>query len=314
MNLPKDASALDWFASALDGKESSNVTSGLDHLVQSQDAKLLFARALKNALANPIPHAQDRISLLQEDIRTLEKTLHLRLSMLPLDRPQAWFRSSPPTDKSPIASTAWHDPIFLAFEGQHADTVKKLIPELWNTKSIASRLYDPGFSLWGRLLKMNVRLGQLNQLPAPFQDILLEDMPEAIPDELLSPMLAVYGAQLASRIKACQRDLEACYSLLWARSESFLVSFYVQHLAMRARTGGESHSTASDRSVPKRRMGPLEEALQFMNFSRLPNFDDLRSRYRVMAQSLHPDRGGNEERFKLLSLHYQALLKQLQRF
>ena len=293
-----------------------NVSSGLAQMLRSQDSKLQFAQALHTALANPIPQAPDRISLFQEDIRTLDKTLRLRLSLLPLDRPQSWFRTSPPMDKNPITSTVFRDPIFLAFEDQHAETIKKALPMLWQSKSLGSEFYDPGFSLWGRLLKMNLHLSRLNQMASPFQDILFEDMPEAIPDELMTPSLQLFGTQLASRIKACQRDLESCYRFLWARSESFLAAQSLQHLAMRARTtrGARPEAEGSESFVPKRRLGPLEEALQFMSFSRLPNFEDLRSRYRSMAQSLHPDRGGNEERFKLLSVHYQALLKQLQRF
>ncbi|RZA13473.1 MAG: hypothetical protein EOP10_29665 [Proteobacteria bacterium] len=306
MNVQSRPFGLDWFGSALNGKESQNVSSGLTQLVEQEESRLMFAKALKHALANPIPHAPDRIALLHDDIRTLEKTLRLRLSMLPLDRPQAWFRTSPPMDKSPIASTSWHDPIFLAFEESHAQTVKKVLPELFAAKYIASKDYDPGFSLWGRLLKMNLKLHQLNHLPAPFTDIALEDMPDAIPDELLTPALAQYGAQLAARIKACQKDLEACYGYLWSRSESFLVALHVQHLARQSRSGIATPGS--------RKLSPLEEALKFMSFSRLPNIDDLRTRYRTMAQTMHPDLGGTEERFKLLSVHYQALLKQLQRF
>lgn len=307
------APGLDWFASALDGKEAGNVSTGLDSVLRQEELRLSFVKALKHSLSSPIPHAPDRIAHLHEDIRAMEKTLRLRLSLLPLDRPQAWFRTSPPMDKSPIAATAWHDPILLAFEDSRADTVKKVLPELWRTKRIASEIYDPGFSLWGRLLKMNVRLQALNQLPAPFHDLLLEDMPEAIPDDLSSKALNEFASHLSTRIKACQRDLDACYQFLWSRSESFLQALYVQHLAMKARSGQSSESDTS-RAIPKRALSPLEEALHFMNFSRLPSFDDLRNRYRTMAQALHPDRGGNEERFKLLSVHYQALLKQLQRF
>ncbi len=308
-------SEIDWFASALDGKEASNVSSGLERLVRQEEMRLLFAKTLKASLANPIPHAPDRIALMLEDIRTLDKTLRLRLNMLPLDRPQAWFRTSPPTDRSPIASTSWHDPIFLAFDEASADSVRRILPILWNEKKLASELYDPGFSLWGRLLKMNVALHRLNTLPSPFPDILLEDLPEAIPDEYQTISLQTFGTHLSSRIKQCQRELKSCYTFLWQRSEPFLASLYVRHLSDMAKRGQSFGGQFSEKNrESKRRLSPLEEALVFMNFSRLPSLDDLRNRYRSMAQTLHPDRGGSEERFQLLSVHYQALLKQLQRF
>jgi hypothetical protein len=306
LNVQTKPSGLDWFAVAVSSKESRHLSSGLFQLVEQEESRLLFAKALKEALGNPIPHAPDRIALLHDDIRTLDKTLRLRLSMLPLDRPQAWFRTSPPTDKSPIASTSWHDPVFLAFEESRAQIIRKVLPELWSAKYVASSDYDPGFSLWGRLLKMNLKLHRLNHLAPPFSDIALEDMPEAIPDDLLTPSLALYGEHLAERIKACRKDLQACFDYLWSRSESFLAALHVQNLSRRSREG---FSDDPSRVSPKG--NPLAEALHFMSFHRLPHFDDLRRRYRTMAQVLHPDRGGSEDRFKLLNLHYRVLRKQL---
>ena len=56
----------------------------------------------------------------------------------------------------------------------------------------------------------------------------------------------------------------------------------------------------------------IGDAMRFMEFKSLPNFDDLRQRYRVMAHALHPDRGGSEDRFKQLTLHYKRLLQHLE--
>ncbi|MBC7662052.1 MAG: hypothetical protein H7249_20345 [Chitinophagaceae bacterium] len=300
----------DWFAFGLEGTASS----GLDKVLRLQETKLQFARALKYALANPIPQAPDRIALIHDDIKSLDKTLRLRVSMLPLDRPQAWFRPGIPAEKSPIASSEHTDPIFMPFEDSHAAVVRLALPEFWRQRIVATDRYDAGFSLWGRLLALNKKLHQLNHLSAPFHDITIDEMPDAIPDELSSPALNAFVTQLCQRLKACQRDLEACYSFLWARSESFLFALHVQYM------GGRGKESRADKNAPPplphngRKLSPLEEALRFMNFSRLPNFADLRARYRVMAQALHPDRGGNEDHFKLLSLHYQALLKQSQRF
>lgn len=305
------ANSSDWFAAALSGASGSNVSSGLDDVVRQEELRLAFVRALKNSLASPIPHAPDRIAHLQEDIKAMDKTLRLRLSMLPLDRPQAWFRTFPPADRSPITATTWYDPILLAFEDSRAATVQAALPELWRSKRIANENYDPGFSLWGRLFKMNARLHSLNTLPAPFDDLLLEDMPEAIPDELSTRALMVFTQQVKSRIKDCQRDLEACFHFLWSRTQLFLQTLNLSYLASKTRSGAKTEYQA--RPAP-RKLSPLEEALAFMNFSRLPSFNDLRVRYRSMAQALHPDRGGNEDRFKLLSEHYQAVLKQLQRY
>ncbi len=303
---------LDWFAPALDVP----IGAGLDKVLRSEESRLQFVRALKQALANPIPHAPDRISLIQGDIKALDKALRLRVGILPLDRREAWFRSSPNGERSPIASTAMDEPIFMRFDEAQAAQIRLEIPELWRKKLTGTSVFDPGPSIWGRLLTLNKKLAQLGQLPGPFHDIHLEDLPDAIPDEFASPALAQFGTQLAQRYKLCVRDLDTAYQTLWTRSESFL---YAQHVNFKAgRAGASSSSKAGSSSHAGARrpapLTPMEEALKFMNFSRLPAFDDLRQRYRAMAQVLHPDRGGNEDKFKLLTLHYQAILKQIQRF
>lgn len=306
-------SAVDWFALGL----GDDIGAGLKGVLEQEEAKIHFVRALKTALVNPIPHAPDRIRLLHDDVKALDKTLRLRVGMLPLDRPQAWFRASSQSekDKSPIGGIAFHDPIFMAFDEAEAMTLRRLLPAYWQQRVVATDRYDPGLSLWGRLLILNKRLHVLNTMRAPFQDIALDEMPEAIPDALSSPALIQFGTQIAQRIKLCRKDLEASYAFLWSRSESFLYARHLHSMAYKTRTRPQAEDReASAPPLAKRKLSPLEEALLFMSFSRLPSFDDLRQRYRAMAAALHPDRGGCEERFKLLTLHYQALLKQLQRF
>lgn len=306
-------SAVDWFALGLD----DSLGAGLKKVLDQEQARIAFIHTLQAALVNPIPHAPDRIRLIHDDIKTLDKSLRLRVGMLPLDRPQAWFRVSAPTekDKSPIGGVDFHDPIFMAFDEAHALSVRRLIPEYWKQGVVATDRFDPGLSLWGRLLILNKRLNTLNNLAAPFQDIALDEMPDAIPDAFSSPSLLLFGTQIAQRIKACRKDLDTAYSFLWSRTESFLYALHVHYMAQKSRGSASQQSySGSPPPVPKRKLSPLEEAMSFMSFSRLPSFDDLRQRYRAMAASLHPDRGGCEERFKLLTLHYQALMKQLQRF
>ena len=306
-------SALDWFALGT----GDNIAADLSRVLEQEEVRIAFVRALKAALVNPIPHAPDRIRVLHDDIKALDKTLRLRVGMLPLDRPQAWFRVSAPTekDRGPIGGIDFHDPIFMAFDEAHALSVRRLIPEYWKQGVVSTDRFDPGLSLWGRLLILKKRLNAMNTLAAPFQDIALDEMPDAIPDALSCPSLLVFGTQIALRIKACGRDLDSAYAFLWSRTESFLYALHVHYMAQKSRAsaGQKSHSQSAP-PVPRRKLSPLEEAMSFMSFQRLPSFDDLRQRYRAMAASLHPDRGGCEERFKLLTLHYQALLKQLQRF
>lgn len=323
----------DWFAPAMQG--SGSLAAGFDRVASIEESKLQFVRCLKAAVLSPVPHAPDRIAALHQDVRVLDQTLQLRLGMLSMDRPQAWFRHSPATERGPFAATVYEEPIFSRFEEQRAVSIRHLLPELWRTGQLFCEAYDPTNSLWGRLLLLKKKYAQLNQLPHPFGDLSLEELPEALPDELSSPALIAYGAQLSQRIRTCQRDLEACFQMLWARSESFLYALHLQHLSAKAKRqqgGDRAQETSGERERDKekekekarseqqqksRAQAPrlsqaLEDALRFMNFVSLPNFGDLRQRYRNMAHILHPDRGGNEDKFKLLTQHYQQILNSLE--
>jgi|GEM_PF-4462357 hypothetical protein len=304
----------DWFEPALYGNGSW--TSGLDRVLCIEESKLQFVRCLKSILCNTIPHAPDRITILQQDVKMLEHTLQLRLGILAMDRPQAWFRHSPATERGPFSAAVFEDPIFSRFEESRAVAIRHVLPELWRSRQVSCSEYDPSASLWGRLLLLNKRWAQLNQLPPPFGDVFVDELPEALPDDLSSPALIQFGALLAQKIKACQRDLEVCYQQLWCRSESFLYALHIQHLSHKARKQ-QSHQQSSQSRHESRPRSPfsqaVEESLRFMNFGSMPSFTDLKQRYRTMAHHLHPDKGGNEERFKLLTYHYQQLLKFLQR-
>ncbi len=324
----------DWFEAATQG--SGSVAAGFDRVICIEESRLQFVRCLKAAVLSPVPHAPDRIALLAQDIRVLDQTLQLRLGILAMDRPQAWFRHSPATERGPFGATVYEEPVFARFDEQRAVSIRHLLPQLWRSRQLACEGYDPGPSLWGRLLQINKKYGQLNQLPHPFSDLSLEELPEALPDDIASPTLLQYATQLSQRMKACQKDLEGCFQTLWSRSESFLYALHLQHLSAKARQQqGRSEDKRDDtrqgwwdarrrwsekendkdksEAPPRKLSQALEDALRFMNFGSLPDFGNLRQRYRVMAHTLHPDRGGNEDKFKLLTQHYQEILSILPR-
>lgn len=331
--------SFDWFEPALQG--SGSLAAGFERVIAMEECKLQFVRCLKAAVLSPVPHAPDRIALLHQDVKVLDQTLQLRLGMLAMDRPQAWFRHSPATERGPFAATVYEEPIFTRFEEQRAVSIRHLLPELWRTGQLSCEAYDPSNSVWGRLLLLKKKFAQLNQLPHPFADLTLDELPEALPDELQSPSLQQYTAQLNQRMRGCFRDLEGCFQMLWARSESFLYALHLQHLSARARASqengkgrgegaaregasrgrqdpGKARGERTSRAGAARESEPkvpsaLVAALQFMNFAATPPFSELRARYRIMAHSLHPDRGGDENKFKLLTQHYQEILSTLTR-
>lgn len=310
---------LDWFEPAT--QNLGNLPASLDRLICIEESKLQFARCLRAALCNPVPHGPDRLTAFLQDVRLLQQTLQHRLGILAIDRPQAWFRHSPTQERGPFAVAVFEEPIFSRFDESRAVAIRHLLPELWRKRQASCLEFDPAVSIWGRLLQLNFRLAQLNQLASPFSDVHLDELPEALPDELLTPALQGFAAQLAQRIKTCQKELDLCYEQLWARSESFLYALHIQHLSEKARQhqgASSKHSHEGPRHntppPPMDRRLPLHvrDALRFMSFGELPNFEDLRSRYRIMAHKYHPDRGGSEDRFKALTQHYKLLLQHLQ--
>ncbi len=320
--------SLDWFEPAL--QHAASLPLALDRVLCIEESKLQFARCLRVALCNPVPHGLDRIAALAQDIRLLQQTFQHRLGILAIDRPQAWFRHSSTAERGPFAVAVYEEPIFSKFDESRAVAVRHLLPELWRNRQITCNEYDPASSLWGRLLQLNRRLEQINQLPAPFSDVRLDELPEAVPDELQTPALSRFGNQIAQRMKSCQKELEHCYEQLWSRSESFLYALHIQYLSNKARQqqhpkdsrqqqqnprdSQQQHRQGARPEPPKGPSVPsqVSEAMLFMEFPALPNFEDLRQRYRVMAHRLHPDRGGSEDRFKLLTLHYKKLLQHLE--
>ena len=308
------ASSLDWFEPALQSSVATPLA--LDRVLCIEESKLHFTRCLRVALCHPVPHGPDRIASLSQDIKLLQQTFQQRLGVLAIDRPQAWFRHSSTAERGPFAVSVFEEPVFARFDECRAVAVRHLLPELWRNRQVACSDYDPALSLWGRLLQLNRRLEQINQLPAPFSDVRLDELPEAVPDELQSPALHKFGSQIALRMKTCQRELEGCYEQLWSRSESFLYALHIQYLSNKARQQQKQQEPKQERRRQGARQevppSPLNEAMLFMEFRSMPNFEDLRQRYRVMAQALHPDRGGSEERFKQLTLHYKMLLQHLE--
>ncbi len=313
--------SLDWFEPAL--QSGASLPLALDRVLCIEESKLQFTRCLRAALCSPVPHGPDRIAAVAHDVRLLQQTFQHRLGILAIDRPQAWFRHSTTAERGPFAVAVYQEPIFSRFDESRAVAVRHLLPELWRSRQVACSEYDPALSLWGRLLQLNRRLDQINQLPSPFSDVRLDELPDAVPDELMSPSLGKFGSQIAQRMKVCQRELELCYEQLWSRSESFLYALHIQYLSSKARQqqgSRDSERTSrqgarqQERTPPPRQEVPaaVNDALRFMEFKGLPNFDDLRHKYRVMAHTLHPDRGGSEDRFKLLTLHYKCILQHLE--
>ena len=54
-------------------------------------------------------------------------------------------------------------------------------------------------------------------------------------------------------------------------------------------------------------MRTMNNYYETLNVSESANADDIKRAYRKMAMDLHPDRGGDPERFKAVSVAYETL-------
>jgi len=58
----------------------------------------------------------------------------------------------------------------------------------------------------------------------------------------------------------------------------------------------------------------LIEAIKFFGFSYKVSIKRLKKRYRILSKELHPDRGGDEEKMRLVNEYYKCLMEYLENY
>jgi hypothetical protein len=58
----------------------------------------------------------------------------------------------------------------------------------------------------------------------------------------------------------------------------------------------------------------LVEAIKFFGFSDSVSIKKLKKRYRTISKELHPDKGGDEEKMKLVNEYYKCLMEYLESY
>jgi len=328
------AQARDWFMPAIES--AGTVAQSLDAVLDELSRRVTFIQALRANLDRSLPRGTDAVTDLGHRIRALENTLRFRLGILRPDRPAAWFRAPAAQATGPFSSTVLEEPVFGPYEARDAERVQGVLAEAWQTLRASGLPFkDASSCLWRTLLTLNVELERVAQLPAPYEEMRLDQLPDDLLPALESRALRAFLLNVRSEMQAARLRLDACHAQLLEASERLWAYQLEQERAERLRaapgpkTSGprvRAGSPADDlREELKRRraatgqlrafLSPTDvEALQVMGFDELPSVDALRQRYIAMAKRLHPDlQGGSDQGFKRLASAYSHLASRVER-
>ena len=324
----------DWFIGAIE--TDGSVGACLDAVIIELDGRLSFVKVIKDRIAGHSKNGVDAITELSHRIKAMENTLRFRLGMLQADRHGAWFRAPVAQTTGPFSTTLIAEAVLSEYSEIPVSEVRRLLLLRW-TEARASDLPFKVTSpnLWQTILKMNEDLEKINQLPAPWHELRLDLLPERLPKSLESWALKAFLANVRAEYFTVRERLDACYKQLKNATENLWeVQIKVElekavrdeHLkAESAKARRPWTDSAGDlREEFKRRRQSAQreraqearssmstskdvEAWQYMGFDCLPSADSLRQRYLHLAKTYHPDRGGSEDKFKLLTRAYKQL-------
>jgi len=333
---PNQSGIWDWFLPAIETQGS--VGACLDAVTADLHAKSSFISALRAGLVGKKTDGTDAITEMSSRVKSLENTLRFRLGMLQADRPGAWFRAPVSQTTGPFATSLIPEAVFAEYADASVDEVRRKLLRSWidaTDQNLPFKHQTP--CLWRTVLQMNAELERINRLPSPWEGLRLDQMPEALPEVLESRILRAFLIKVKAELVSVRARLDACYQQLVVASEAL---WNVQREAERAKEREQSRAQAREQTreqagrwrdqaaetrdeFRKRRQSAQKEraqearqsvrtsgdleALRYMGFEKLPSADELRQRYLFLAKTYHPDRGGSEDKFKMLTRAYRQL-------
>ena len=291
----------DWFLPAI--QSEGTVSDCLTIVARQEEARLYFIKALKKALCSQQGTCSDSINYLRQQVLSVQKSCDLRLGVLSGARPQAWFRPSNATEWGPFPGAVHKESIFIEITPERAKKLRNELISAWQERSSHIPSLPEGNCLWRRLLILNERWATICQLQEPYQDLRLDELPEALPDDLTCRSLEAFLSKVRGAVDLTRGELDRCFQNLFTASEQFLLQYYQP----RPQDGRKSARA----QTPQDRV--LDRSLEFMSFRHTPDMPDLRKRYLELAKICHPDMSeGDEGRFKDLTFHYKRILKAIQ--
>ncbi|MGE0173448.1 MAG: J domain-containing protein [Oligoflexales bacterium] len=319
MTIKTDANLLeDWFAPVLVGDDS--VEECLQRVIRSQSLRVQFTECLRRNLCFYKGRSTDSVTEIRRRAKELHNTLTFRLGMLSGERQGAWFRETPKVGASPFSSGILPEPVFNRYELGNVDRVQAALESSFKERKIFPIPFsEQGPSLWLTLLELNCGLEQVCALDKPFESLRFNSLPANLPEGLRSPLLEKFLHNVKTHVLHAQTEIAKCYEILWEGSCK-LWDFQRAQLKRQAQQETYKERASHIRDELRKRRSTLPrfkkadyEALRFMQFEDLPTKAELKKRYIDLAKKWHPDlQGGNEEKFKLLSVSYAQLSKLVQ--
>ncbi len=296
----------DWFLPATQGQLS--VEESLNVVLQREEARLYFVKALKSALQSPDQRISDAISALRWQVGDLSKTLDFRLGMLQKNRAQAWFRPCSAAELGPFPARINFSSLLPKINPEQSRKVRNELVQLWGSREIQGELLPRGDYLWSDLLELNGSWDRICRMEEPYQDLRLDELPEGLPDYIASHSLCFYLEKVNQLIKLARQDLDTCFQKFFRVTEAFLLNYYQKPTR-------NSFDTKSNHNKPHRRQirsGALRTSLAFMKFDAPPTIKELKKRYFEMAKQYHPDATlGSPDQFQVLRSHYEKILQEV---
>ncbi len=312
----------DWFVTAV--VQDGPVSTCLDAVIAELASRGAFVEAVRQRLTSELIPV-DTVTDLSQRIRALENTLRFRLPMLTADRPSAWFRAPSATTTGPFQAALLSEPVFAAYDAVDVAKVEQALSKAWQSRDLKDLPFsDDAPCLWTTLLRHNSRLEEICQLPVPFANLRLDELPQGMPPELQCRSLTSFLTNVRGELIGARERLTGCYQQL---RESSLRLWLVQRRQLMEQESRRQRSQRGAQDIRdefrRRRsqtttaaplLGPADlEALRFMGFEGLPAPGDLRQRYIAMAKKLHPDlQGGDDQAFKLLVNAYSRLTSRVE--
>lgn len=305
------APSQDWFAPAI--QKSSSVEDSLSFVMTSLKKKLEFIQKLQANLCELSESDFDAVTDLSRQVRVLKTSLELRLGVLDVDRPGAWFRETLNDNAGPFKQTSLKDPVMQKYDPYDVQNVKSQINTCWRQHKILDHtLMASGMCLWRRLLQCNSKFHQIQHVKVGEDLFNLMAVPAELSAEIDSPILRQFLLNVSTKLSQLRTELNSCYSLLWSKC---ILLWEKQNEDNRTRPYREHARKTRDEFKRKRESRVLskkdqrrQNALSFMGFEELPTKEALRAKYLQLAKNYHPDlQGGCEEKFKILSESYREL-------
>lgn len=308
----------DWFAPAV--VEKGSVGQCLDAVAASLNVRLDLIRQIKSRLVGKTPSSLDRLTSFGKKLDFLETTVSSRCELLRTENPAAWFRSPAAATVGPFQKDHLKHPVFGKYQISDTDLVRHSVERAWYERSLERLKFDHRNTLWGALIHTKCVFYEMITLEGPYEGRTLANVSEVIEASVASASFLAFLAKVTEEVKRVLTRLDKIYEVLWNKCEKFWLSQRSDHEKQQRESYGEHakrirdefrsrrNSASEQRVLGKDNFRSEKDALKMFGFSELPDEAVLKRKYRELARKLHPDAGGDSEKFLSLNEAYTTLV------